>query len=214
MWVDGIIAVIIIVSLILGYRNGFAYTFVRTVGWILAVVLGFVWYPHVIQFLKEKTGFYDSVHAAIANRIAENINSTADTALTGIPDVISDLFSKAINAAADALSVSMADNFSNIIFNIIGFLVVAIAIKLVLMFITRIFSKKSNDGIIGGIDGFFGILAGAARGIIIVYLLLALLVPVTSLTGSPVLSDAVGSSVIGDYLYNNNLIFSAVKDFL
>lgn len=214
MWVDGIIVIILIFAVVQGYRRGFVYTFIHTVGWILAVVLGFVWYPHVIEFLKEKTDFYDLIHGKVAERIAENVGNTANSAMTGIPEVIRDLLDKAISSATDAIANTMSDSLTNLVFNILGFLVVAIVIKLVLMTLTFLFSKEKNSGFIGGADGFFGILAGALRGIILVYILLALMVPVTSLSGSSFLIGQLDGSVLGSYLYDNNLILKAVKGFL
>lgn len=214
MWVDGIIVLIVIFTTIQGYRHGFVHTFIHTVGWILAVVLGFVWYPHVIKFLKEKTAFYDSVHGKITERIAENAENTTDTAMTGIPEVIRDLLDKAIDSATNTIVASMSESLSNLIFNIIGFLVVAIAIKLALMLLTIMFSKEKNSGIIGGVDGIFGLLAGALKGVILIYILLALMVPITSLSGSAFLIGQLDGSVLGSYLYDNNLILKMVKGFL
>lgn len=214
MWVDGIIVIIVIFAVVQGFRHGFVHTFIHTVGWILAVVLGFVWYPHVIKFLKEKTDFYDSVHGKIEDRIAENAGNTTDAAMTGIPEVIRDLLDKAIDSATNAIVTSMSENLSNLIFNIIGFLVVAIAIKLALMLLTMMFSKQKNSGIIGGVDGIFGLLAGGLKGIILVYILLAFMVPITSLSGSAFLMDQLDGSVLGSYLYDNNLILKMVKGFL
>ncbi|MDD3170149.1 MAG: CvpA family protein [Eubacteriales bacterium] len=214
MWVDGIIVILVIFTIVQGFRLGFVHTFIHTVGWILAVVLGFVWYPHVIDFLKGKTGFYGSVRGKIAERIAENTGNAADSAMTGIPEVIRDLLDKAINSAANTIAVTMSDHLTNLIFNLIGFLVVALAIKLILMGITMLFSKEKNSGLIGGVDGFLGLIAGALRGLILVYILLALMVPVTSLSGSPFLIEQLDGSVLGSYLYDNNLILKMVKGFL
>lgn len=214
MWVDGIIVIIVIFAIIQGYRRGFVHTFIHTVGWIIAVVLGFVWYPHVIEFLKEKTGFYESIHGKIAERIAENAGGASNSAMTGIPEVIRDLLDKAIDSATNALAVTMSDSLTNLIFNIIGFLTVAVAIKLILMTVTFLFSKEKNGGFIGGVDGFFGLLAGALKGIILVYILLALMVPITSLSGSSFLIGQLDGSVLGSYLYDNNLILKMVKGFL
>jgi uncharacterized membrane protein required for colicin V production len=214
MWVDGLIVIIVIFAIIQGYRRGFVHTFIHTVGWILAVVLGFIWYPHVIGFLKEKTGFYDAIRERIAERVAENAGNTADSVMTGIPEVIRDLLDKAIDSATSAIAVSLSENLTSLIFNIIGFLAVAAAIKLFLMTLTFLFSKEKNDGFIGGIDGFFGLLAGALKGVILIYILLALMVPVTSLSGSSFLIDQLDGSVLGSYLYDNNLILRMVKGLL
>jgi uncharacterized membrane protein required for colicin V production len=214
MWIDVIIVIILIFAVVQGFRRGFVHTFIHTVGWILAVVLGFVWYPHVIDFLKEKTGFYDSIHGRIADRVTENVGNTTDSAMTGIPEVIRDLLDKAIDSATSAIANTMSDSLTNLIFNIIGFLAVALIIKMFLMLLTMFFSKEKNSGFIGGVDGFFGLLAGALKGIILVYILLALMVPITSLSGSSFLTSQLDGSVLGSYLYDNNLILKLVKGFL
>lgn len=214
MWVDGIIAIILIYTVIQGFRHGFVHTFIHTIGWILAVVLGFVWYPYVIKFLKENTGYYGAVRGKIAERITENAGGAADSAMTGIPEVIRDLLDKAINSATHAIATTMSESLANLIFNLIGFLVVAIVIKLVLWILTSLFSKEKRSGIIGGLDGLLGLFAGALKGIILVYILLALMVPITSLSGNTFLMDQLDASAFGSYLYDNNLILLVVKGFL
>ena len=214
VWVDTIIVIILVYAVIQGFRRGFVHTFLHAVGWILAVVLGFVWYPHVIDFLKENTGYYDTVRGMIAERIAEKTGSAADSAMTGIPEVIRDLLDKAIDSASNAIANTLSASLANLIFNIIGFLAVAIAIKIILMLLTLLFSKEKRGGVIGVTDGFLGLFAGGLKGTILIYILLALMVPVASLSGSSFLTDQIDGSVIGSYLYDNNLILMAVKGLL
>jgi len=213
MWIDGIIAIILLVTIVQGFRRGFVQTFVHALGWLLAVVLGFVWYPQMVDFLKNKTAFYTAVHDKISDRITANAETAVETAMKGIPDVIRDFLQKAVDTATDALAGTMADSLSNLIFNIIGFLLVAFLIKILLLFITVVFSKEKSFGIIGGVDGFFGLLAGAAKGILMVYILLALMVPIISITGSSLLVNLLGDSHIGSYMYENNLIFTFIRKF-
>ncbi|HWQ79165.1 MAG TPA: CvpA family protein [Anaerovoracaceae bacterium] len=214
MWVDAIIVSILVYGVIQGFRRGFVRTFLHAAGWILSVVLGFVWYPHVIGFLKENTGYYDTIRGKIAERIAENAAGVTDSALTGIPEVIRDLLDNAINSLTGAIADTLSVSLTNLIFNIIGFLTVVIAIKIIFMFITLLFSKEKRGGVIGGMDGFLGLFAGALKGILIVYILLALMVPVLSLSGSTFLTDQLDGSVLGSYLYDNNLILMAAKGLL
>ena len=214
MVVDSFILIILVFTIIQGYRTGFVFTFIHTVGWILAIIMGFVWYPHVINFLKDKTDYYDFVNKTIADKASESADAQTSVFIEGLPDVLKDLTAKAMSTATDAIANSVAINLSNLIFNIIGFLIVAICIKLILLFVTSLFSKKSNDGFIGGIDGFFGLIAGALKGAIIVFIILAVLVPVTALSGGGIILESIEGSVVGSYLYDNNLIFLIVRRIL
>jgi uncharacterized membrane protein required for colicin V production len=91
MWFDGVIVVILIFTIVQGFRRGFIHTFVHTAGWLLAVVLGFVWYPRILDYLKNQTGIYNSIHDKITARITENADSVSNTTLSNIPEVISEM---------------------------------------------------------------------------------------------------------------------------
>lgn len=206
MWVDMIIAVIFAFAVIQGFRHGFVHTFIHTIGWILAGLLGFICYPYVISFLKDKTNFYDLIHTRIADKIGESADSATSSLLENIPNVIKEILQKALETATDTITTSLANGISDILFNIIGFLVIVLAIKLFLFIITLLFSKKSNDGLVGWFDGFFGIIAGGLKGIILIYVLLFLLVPLSSLMDLEFIMEQVNRSAIGNFLYNNNLL--------
>jgi len=210
MWVDIIIVVIIIYTFVQGFRRGFIHTFIHTLGWVLAIILGFVWYPYVIDFLKTKTNFYESIHEKIVAKVSENAGAATESALDGFPEIIRDV----IDAATNAIATSLADGLSTIIFNILGFLIIALAIKFILFIISSLFSKTSNEGFIGIIDGFFGFIAGGLKGIIVIYILLAFIVPITSLTGSEFIMDEIHNSTIGSYMYDNNILFLVFKNLL
>jgi len=210
MWLDIVIAIIFVLSTAQGYRKGFVYTFIHTAGWILAVILGFAWYPRVAAFLYDKTDYYDSIHKKIAEKVAEKGSAVADPVSDSLPTILRDVLDFAEGAVTNAL----ADGLSGFLFNVISFLVVVIAIRFIFLLLSSLLSKKHNEGFPGFIDGFFGLIAGALKGIILIFLLLALMVPVISLSAGDTLTIALEDSRIAGMLYDNNLIFLIVKDFL
>lgn len=215
MWVDIVLVVILLISIIQGFRHGFVHTFIYTVGWVIALVLGFIGYPHVIKFLKERTDFYDTIHSAIIKKISENTDLSTESLINDLPKMIQDFIENALETATNAITLSIANSLSAILFNIITFLIIVIAIKIILLLLTRLFSKKSNHGLVGCCDGFFGLLAGGLKGIILIYLLLALLIPITSLTDfAPFIMDELNKSTLGKYLYENNMLLMLIQRFL
>ncbi|WP_027400314.1 CvpA family protein [Anaerovorax odorimutans] len=217
MYLDIIICVIIIFTMVQGYRHGFVYTFLRMAGWLISVILGFICYPKVTEFLKTKTKLYSVVHEKISDNFLENTSSAApdssSTAIHNLEDLPSAIHN-IVNSITNSITSSISDGLATIIFNILCFIIIVIVIKAILFFITSLFSKKSNDGIMGGIDGILGLVMGGIKGLIIVFVFLALLVPITSLWGNTVLLDSLDTSIIADQLYDNNLIFVIMKDFL
>ncbi|WP_130862965.1 CvpA family protein [Bacilliculturomica massiliensis] len=214
MWMDIAILVIVLGSTVLGYNQGFMRTFLHTVGWLLAIVLSFAWYPAVVEFLKDKTDFYTTMHTSITEQLAAGAGDaaadSAGTAFGRIPDILVQAF----QAASDAVADSVAGSITDLLFNIVGFLIVIAAIKFIFWLLISLFSKKDNDGITGWFDGIFGAVFGGVKGIVVVFILLAILVPVTELSSGTFFLDSLHESKIAESLYDNNAVFIMVKEFL
>lgn len=208
MWLDVLIVVVFVLTTVSGYRRGFVNTFIHTLGWLLSLVLGFAWYPRLAEFLREKTDIYDSVHKKIAERVAEQGSAVADPVSDALPDILKTLWDK----AEETIASVFADGLSGFIFQLISFLLVVAAIRMIFFFLSSLFSKKHNEGLIGFGDGLMGLLAGSIKGIVLIHLLLALMVPMISLSSGDFLTTALAESRLAGSLYDNNLLLLIWKD--
>ncbi len=210
MWLDIVIAVIFVISTAQGLRKGFVQTFIHAIGWLLALVVSYACYPFVASFLREKTGFYDFLHLKIITRLNEGDAGTSESMITNLPRMLR----TTIESIQTSILETLATGLSDFLFNLISFLLVAFLIRGLLLFLSSLLSKKNRGGVTGFVDGFFGLLAGAAKGIILDFVLLALLVPVISLSAGDSIATALQSSTIASTLYDNNLLFLIIHDFL
>lgn len=207
MWLDIVIAVIFVLSTAHGYRKGFVRTFIHTAGWLLAIILGFAWYPRVEAFLIENTNLYNIVNEKIQGRVTEQGTSIVDPVSDNIPTILKGV----IDTAEDAVTSVLTDGLSGFLFHMISFLAIVIFIRLIFLLISSLLSKKHHDGLIGFIDGFLGLLAGALKGIILIFILLALMVPAISLYSGDFLVNGLAESRVAYTLYDNNLILLIIK---
>ncbi len=207
MWMDIVIAVVFVISTAVGFRRGFVHTFIHTAGWLLSIVLGFVWYGWVENFLRTKTNFYFTIYDKIADRVAEEGTSAATSFTENMPSILQELADSIKNSVASAIASGVAD----FLFKIICFLLVVVSLRLVFLLLSSLLSKKHNDGFLGFVDGVFGLLAGSVKGLLLIFLLLALLIPVMSLSSGDGLSSALESSKIAGVLYDNNYLLLLVK---
>ena len=207
MWMDVVVALIFIISTAAGFRQGFVRTFIHTAGWILSIVLAFAWYAQVEDFMRNKTNFYDTIYGKVAERVAAEGPSAGVSFTQDMPLILKELVDTIKNSVADAIAMGVTD----FLFKVICFLLLVVAIRLVFMLISSLFSKKNNDGFLGFVDGVFGLLAGAVKGLLLIFLLLALLVPVMSLTTGDSLAAALESSRIAGTLYDNNYLLLLLK---
>ena len=204
MVIDIALITIMVICIVLGFRKGFLFTIVHTLGWLIALVGAFFLSDYVGDFLKEHTEVYNRIHRLML----ENFTGPADSASTyysSLPEVIGDKATAATNSLAETL----ATTFANAILAILSFILVFIVIKIILWMILRGFSKRHRDGFSGCLDGMLGVVAGAIKGAIIILLLLALLMPLINFV-SPESAGAVMKSLqqsqIAGFLYEHNII--------
>ncbi len=212
MVMDIAVIVIIVLSIALGIKTGFVRTFAHAVGWILSLVLGFAFATPVAEFLKSKTAVYDTILETLTEKFV-GATSNVTESLNALPRILADSFANLTHT----ITVNAATNIADFVFIVLSFLIVVVIVKIVLLIFVELFSRKNRDGVIGFADGLFGALAGALRGFVIVYILLALLVPVLNLIDSSALDTVVGwlgSSYIAGDMYDNNLILLIIRDFI
>lgn len=208
---DLIVAAIIILTMVSGFRHGFVYTFSHTMGWIGAMIAAFFLASPLRTLLSEKTELDDSIYSAFLDKFSissDALNSSSDT----FPLIMGQVTQTAENAA-EALS----ERLTELTMLILCFLLVLLAAKVILFFLTIGFSKRSTKGFTGFLDGTFGLLAGFLRGVVFVFLFLALLLPVVNLI-SPASTDLILRSLDSSYfariLYDNNYLVLVINDFL
>jgi len=202
MVIDILLFVILTVIMALGYRRGFIDTFLHVVGWFAALGCGFFFTPKVKDFLVSADYFYTDVNDKLLEKLPKGISADS-LQENGIPLILRDF----INGFTTSVSENVATALSDLIMTVISFLIVVILVKLILNFISAIFSKKNNEGPTGFIDGILGLAFGFVKGMIMVYILLALMIPVINLASPDhtfALLTSLDSSAIAKDLYNNN----------
>ena len=210
MWMDIAVVVIIVLSMVDGLRRGFIRTATDTFGWIIALVLAYIWYPTVAFFIKSNTDLYTSVLDKINLKMSISGNGTLDEFISGLPTVIGDAIRSVAGEASTNLSATIADT----LFNVICFIVVVFLIRLVLVIFASLISRGNKDNIIGGLDRLAGLFAGAIKGIIVIYFFLALSTAVIGISKGDFLKSSLEKAPLTKYMYEHNLIFIVIKDVL
>mgnify|MGYP001220161098 CR=1 FL=1 len=211
MVLDIIIGLIMIGAMMYGLRKGFVFTFIHTVGWIVAAVLAYLATPFVKNFLNANTTIYASLQDDLSNRFSDSLPAL-DSSSQSIPSNIETILSN----LSDSTASEAGKIFANIIFTVMIFMAVFIIIKIVLWLILRLLSKDYRHGFTGFADGFFGLVMGFIKGAVMVFIFLALLLPVTSMVApdhSQAIVDSLNNSIFAKDLYDNNFILLLLGSF-
>ena len=203
MILDIIILLILILPMALGLHRGFIYTFVHALGWIGALVAAFFLTDPLAGVLRDSF-----LGNAVSDTIAGEIYGYADSAMSvtdGLPDIISGGLTVTTMETADIL-VAM---ITGMILSVLSFLIVIIVIRLILRVVVQPVARRERGNLLSKGDTYLGLVAGALKGVIFVFLFLTLLVPVINLSQgglSSFLANSLDSSFIAGTLYDNNLL--------
>ena len=188
MILDGIILLIVLFFGVYGLRKGFMYTFIHTAGWIISLILAFIATPYSQTFIRKHTSIYEFFESLIPLP-------------AGSPTVIQDL--------TYFISTEM-------VFTIITYLVLVLAIKALTTLFLRLFSSPFKKGPIGCIDNFFGLLVGLLKGLLLVFIFLACVIPIADIfipEVVPSIIDSLNNSFYARTLYDNNFLLLLLQDF-
>ncbi len=214
MLFDIITAAIILLFVIIGYYKGFAHSFLRTIDWILAVVAAYIWSEPFGELLREKTHLYESIYEKVADRFGQSL-SGAMSGLDTLPSILTDALSAAGTKVTSQLSTSMA----NTIFEIICFVTIILAVKIVLALIIGFFDRKHDEqgSFIGAIDRILGFAMGAVKGLLIVFLLMAIAIPCANMFFPDKVEafySVMQSSYFAHKLYDSNLLLMLIRSII
>ena len=153
MVLDIILILILLIFAVYGFRKGFIFTLIHTVGWAIALVGTYFAVSGAADFIREQTTLYDWMLNGYKERF-----SVGDL---GVDDSIESLpgnFFLDLNDATGAATDAVARMFANMTYMVVIFVGLFLLIKIIMLLILRFFSRDYKEGFTGFFDGFFGML--------------------------------------------------------
>lgn len=212
MFLDIVVAAILILTMVSGFRKGFIYTFTHTLGWLGAMIVAFFFASPLRQFLIDSTQLDEQIYRLFYDKL-----SLSSGSLTTSTDTLPLILGKGIDTAASEAAQTIASRLTELTMTILCFLLIFLAVKVVAFFLTLALSKRQNKGFVGFLDGLLGLVAGMIRGIIFVFVFLALLLPVVNLVSpasTQLILDSLDASYFSRTLYDSNFIMLIIGDLL
>ena len=209
MILDLLAVVILLFSMIGGAKKGFAKTCFSFMQWFICIVTGFFLCTPVKEYISSRTTLDEAIHNYILDQIDTTIEQSAP--YQSIPD----LFRSWLQGEGSDFIYGSAASLTDIVLTVLSFLLIILAVKIIGSLVVLLFSKEYHDGIIGCLDGILGFLFGAVRGVLLLLIFFALLVPVLTLlpgTLSTALKTALDQSMIASVLYDGNLLLIFLRD--
>ena len=213
--IDLIIVAIIGICLFLGYRRGLTGSVLRILSFVLAIIIAFILFKPVSNFIIEQTEVDDTIYNAIRGKMTEVYGNATDGTIVveNMPAVIADYINETIENGSKTVeegSKEVARNVTNMIINVATWILVFILARLILMVVKLLSKIVVNIPVIKQVDKTGGILYGLLEGVIIVYLAFALLTFIAPMLQNTTMTEQIEQSFIGNKMYNDNILLKIV----
>lgn len=203
MILDMIVLAILTLPAAFGLFRGFAHTFLYALGWLGALIGGLLLASPAAHILRD-TFLADAVFGRISDKFDASAKAL-ETAFEGLPGIVSGGLSITEGQSADIF----AEMLTSLVITIIAFLAIFLAIRLALGVLIASMRNRERFSLLRGANKLLGLVAGLLEGVILVFVFLALLVPLIDLAdpalSSGIVSELESAAIAGD-LYHNNLL--------
>ncbi len=200
---DILVVLIVTVFAILGYKKGFVKSVVGILSLAASIVLAWVLYPIAADLLKT---------FGVENVLFESIQRTAENYIGGEFESIPAAMRSVAEAGANGIVYGVAEGGAKIVLNIIAFICVMIASRIIIWVGVRLLKILSSIPVISLFNRVGGLFLGVCQGILIVYLLLTMIFAIEPLKNIDLISMAVKDSEITAKMYENNPVTNIFKD--
>jgi len=208
----------------LGAWRGFIRTVLGFASFILAIFLTNLLYPHMGRFLRSIDGLYTSLSTSISRMlglegIIERSAYAAEYEIINalpLPAAFRDaLATNNLPSVRDALNAAAIDEYisgflAGIVINIISLVIVFILVFVALIFAARILNLISKLPVINSLNKFLGGLLGAVWGLLLTWIILAIVVIYFSANSNADMVSLLETSAIARPMHEANFVVDFV----
>lgn len=195
--VDFIIIAIILLSTFLAYRKGLVKLAIGLFSFIIAIVATVILYQPISNLVINAT----NIDEAIENTIYEKANDIMKENETE-----NELTNQVMETTANEMLPETARNLAIDIVRGGVIIILVVAIKIALRFITALADGIAKLPIIHQINKTGGLVYGLLRGILIIYVALLILTISEQIDPNNTVNQSLDQSYLGKTMYQNNIL--------
>lgn len=197
---DIIVILILVICIFFGVKRGLTGVIVRLLSIVISLVLSLILFKPVSAIIINHTDIYNNLTSTIENSLNSKDENAEETNTE--PNIILDSINKQVETVKENTNNVIAKSIAEVIINLIVIVVLFIIINIIMFFLKFIFGAIASLPIIKQLDKLGGFIYGLIEGILIIYIVLAIL----SFVNVQELQLAIKTSYIASILYNNNLL--------
>ena len=225
-WLTIVVVVLFVTNIYTSHRRGFIKTLFDTATIVIAVLLTTVFAPFIAGQISSNEDIYEGVSKQVKLFVKENkyVNDDEEQEQfidemvlpTGIKDYLKKNNTVKVyeEQGLESFNEYIVYGLTSIVISIISYIVIFIVIRLGLLVITSVVDLISRLPIIEEFDGMGGVLIGAVKGVIEIWILLLVLTLVANTKIGVSAMECINGNFLLEMLYNNNILLQIIYTFL
>lgn len=208
--VDLVILAIIVLCVIVGYVRGLTGALIKILSFVLSIVIAFVLFIPISNLIINNTTIDESIGQSIREIIiANNATEESDNMPTTITDYIGEQVENVTDSAREAVADTTSREVAITIVKAATWIILFIVARILLILLKFITSLIARLPVIKQFDKLGGVIYGLLEGLIIVYVVLAIISLISPLMNGT-LAELIDNSYLGSMMYNNNLLLKII----
>lgn len=206
---DIILVAIIALNVFICYRKGLVKLAVGLIAVIVAIIISVVLYKPVSNIIIENTEIDENIENTIIENFSAETDEEEDTD-NGFMKYMEKYVNDSINKTRNQIVLEASNVIATKVINICVFLGIFIVARIVLILLTFIADIIMSLPILKQFNKAGGIIYGLIKALLIIYVILAIIFFIIYVSGNTTLSNAISSSYITKFFYNNNLLLNLI----
>ena len=203
--IDIVIVVIFLLCIFDGFRKGLVGMLFSIASFVIAIILSFALFSPIANVIKENTELDENIKSTIITNFSSESTSTENNS-EDLPSVIINYIEKTTNDIKNEGVETVAVSISDTCINGLSFIAIFVVARFILFIISKFVNFIAELPIIKQVNKSGGIIIGIIKGLLVIYIILAILSFVAPAFGSSPLYAMINESSIGSFMYNNNLL--------
>ena len=216
-----IVAILLVsANMVWGYRQGFLRTVYRMFQWLLILVCMTWATPYVSDYLMEHTAIAQTIQQRTEEKIQQMVDESVEspqeaggeevTELSQLfpPVLMDDILEKT------GVYETVSQQVTRMIIDGISYLLVLVLTFILLRVIDRLLGIIEKIPLIEGVNRIFGVLLGALKGVLFLWIFMAIVACFAGTSWGSALVLYMSESVLLEWMYENNYLLQIILLFL
>lgn len=213
--IDLIILAILAISIFFAYKKGLTKCIIKILSFFIALIVAAILFKPVSNFVIQNTEIDDKIKEAVVNTVSSDVQENGEVKEdSDLPkpmvEYINDTVKNAVDEAKNNVVEVAAEGIAVTTINVSVAILLFIIVRIALIFVSALASIITELPIIKQFDKAGGLIYGAVRALIIIFVVLAIISLISPLIEKTGLVAAINKSFVGSILYNNNILLKII----